>query len=50
LIITIVFLSAECGFEQLSFSGNSIISEGETLAILAGVETNTLTSADFISI
>jgi lysophospholipase L1-like esterase len=37
-------------FNQLAFSGNSISSNGETLAILSGIDTTTLTEAHFVSV
>ena len=37
-------------FAQLTFSDNNIIFDGDTLATLTGVDTNTLTSDDFITL
>ncbi|MGD1700021.1 hypothetical protein [Dapis sp. BLCC M229] len=37
-------------FADLSFTGNSIISGEETLAILNGIDTTTLTESDFMSV
>ncbi|NJO78637.1 MAG: cadherin-like domain-containing protein [Cyanobacteria bacterium RM1_2_2] len=37
-------------FGQLTFSGNSIAFNGETLAILSGVNTTTLTEASFVGV
>jgi Ca2+-binding RTX toxin-like protein len=40
-------LSSGLTFASLSFSGSSILFGSETLAILTGIATNTLTAADF---
>ncbi|NET14994.1 MAG: hypothetical protein F6K08_20260, partial [Okeania sp. SIO1H6] len=37
-------------FADLSFTGNSIISDEETLAVLNGIDTTTLTESDFMSV
>ncbi|MGD1716909.1 hypothetical protein [Dapis sp. BLCC M172] len=37
-------------FADLSFTGNSIISDEETLAVLNGIDTTTLTESDFTSV
>ncbi len=37
-------------FDDLSFTGNSIISDEETLAVLNGIDTTTLTESDFMSV
>ena len=37
-------------FAQLTFSGNNIIFNGDTLATLTGIDTNTLTSDNFITL
>jgi Ca2+-binding RTX toxin-like protein len=36
------------GFANLSFTGNSIALNGDTFATLTGVNTSTLTAADFV--
>jgi hypothetical protein len=37
-------------FEKLSFSGNKIIFDTEVLAVLTGVNTNTLTASNFLTV
>jgi hypothetical protein len=37
-------------FENLSFSGNNIIFDTEVLAVLTGVNTNTLTASNFLTV
>ncbi|NES04493.1 MAG: DUF839 domain-containing protein [Okeania sp. SIO2F4] len=37
-------------FADLSFTGNSIISDEETLAVINGIDTTTLTESDFLSL
>ncbi|HEY9763220.1 MAG TPA: choice-of-anchor I family protein [Trichocoleus sp.] len=43
-------LAGGLSFKNLSFSGNSILAGTETLAILTGIETTTLTQADFVTL
>lgn len=43
-------LSGGLTFGDLSFSGNSIAFNGETLAVLTGVNTTTLTQSNFVSV
>lgn len=43
-------LAGGLSFKNLSFSGNSILAGTETLAILTGIETATLTQTDFVTL
>ena len=46
----LIGLSAGLTFSQLTFSGNSILFGTETLAVFSGVNTTTLTAANFVSV
>ncbi|NER27259.1 MAG: DUF4465 domain-containing protein [Symploca sp. SIO1C4] len=48
--VDLIGLSGGLSFIDLSFSGNAIVSGAETLATLTGVDTTTLTAADFVSL
>ena len=43
-------LSGGLTFDNLSFDGNDIISENETLAVLTGIDATTLTTSNFIDL
>ncbi|WP_413168090.1 Ig-like domain-containing protein [Capilliphycus salinus ALCB114379] len=47
--VDLIGLADGLTFVNLSLTGNSIISDGETLAILNGIDTTTLTNNDFTS-
>jgi hypothetical protein len=46
----LIGLAGGITFGQLSFSGNDMLFGNETLATLTGVNTNTLTSANFVTV
>jgi hypothetical protein len=48
--VDIIGLSGGLNFADLSFAGNEIRSGTQTLAILTGFNTTTLTQGDFITV
>ena len=46
----VIGLSGGIGFSDLTFSGSDIIFGSETLATLTGVDTTSLSEADFTSV